>query len=157
MGQANTHSEQRMQLRISRRAVSRQLQFHCRVWGEEFLPCDGRKLIFVSNHPRGAVEAICIAYVLGHKYEGKIRFYANEFLSVLEPLKELFLPIYKHGQQSKDNLRLIREFYESDQHLISFPAGVTSYQSKGKVLDHAWHKNFISSAIRHQRDVVPLL
>lgn len=134
-----------------------QLGFSCNVVGKDNLPPPSdKKYIFVSNHPQGGAEAICIAHVLGHQYSGNIRFYANEFLTVLEPLKELFLPIYKHQRQNRDGIRQIKEFYKTDNHLIVFPAGVTAYKSKGKIVDHQWHKNFIKVAIEYQRDVVPL-
>ncbi len=134
----------------------KQLDFTCHVIGEEYLPTDGRKLIFAGNHPQGGVEAICEAFVLGHRYDRKIRIYANEVLTILEPLKELFLPIYKHQTQSRENFRLMKEFYETDNHLIVFPAGVTAYKSKGKILDHEWRKNFIKVAIEYRRDIVPV-
>lgn len=133
-----------------------QLKFTCNVIGEEYLPSDGRNLIFASNHPQGGSEAICIAHVLGHKYAGKIKFYANQFLTILAPLNEMFLPIYKHQQQNREAINIIKEFYKTDNHLIVFPAGVTSHKSKGKVVDHDWHKSFIKASVRYQRDVVPL-
>jgi putative hemolysin len=102
------------------------------------------------------VEAICIAHVLGHRYAGKIKFYANEFLTVFEPLKELFLPVHRHRQQDRESLRQIKEFYETDHHLVVFPAGATAYKSKGKITEHEWHKHFIKIAVEHKRDVVPL-
>lgn len=134
----------------------KQLDFTCHVAGEENLPSDGNELIFVSNHPQGGAEAICLAYVLGHKYDGKIKFYANELLSILDPLKGMFLPIYKNKQQSRENIRAIRDFYETDNHLIVFPAGLTAYKKNGKIIDHTWQKSFVKSAIENKRDIVPL-
>lgn len=76
----------------------KQLGFSCNVFGLEHLPPldNSEKLIFVSNHPQGGVEAICIAHILGHHYNGSIKFYANEFLSILKPLNEMFLPIHRN-------------------------------------------------------------
>lgn len=135
-----------------------QLRFSCNVIGKECLPpsVSNEKLIFVSNHPQGGAEAICIAHILGHQYNGNIKFYANEFLTVLDPLKEMFLPIYRHQRQNRDSIHMIKEFYRSDSHLIVFPAGVTASRSKRKIVDHEWRKNFIKAAIEHQRNVVPL-
>ena len=73
-------------------ACMRYLNVTCHVVGEENFPADGSKLIFACNHPQGGIETICIAHVLGKKYDEKIKFYANKFLCCLEPLKELFLP-----------------------------------------------------------------
>ncbi|GHT53383.1 glycerol acyltransferase [Bacteroidia bacterium] len=133
-----------------------QLAFTCQVVGRDNLPADGRSLIFAGNHPQGGAEAICIAHVLGNQYDGKIRFYANGFLTVLSPLKDLFLPVRKHREQNREDFRLIREFYGSDNHLVVFPAGVTAYKSKGKIIDHSWRKHFIKVAVEYQRDIVPL-
>ncbi|MDR0714657.1 MAG: 1-acyl-sn-glycerol-3-phosphate acyltransferase [Bacteroidales bacterium] len=133
-----------------------QLRFTCRVAGEEHLPSDGRRLVFACNHPQGGAEAICIAHVLGRRYDCKIKFYANEFLTVFIPLKELFLPVHRRRQQDRESLRQIRDFYETDYHLVVFPAGVTAYKSKGKITEHEWHKHFIKVAVEHERDVVPL-
>lgn len=132
--------------------------FNCKVFGRENLPPDtGKKFIFVSNHPQGGIEAICIAYVLGHAYGGKIKFYANEFLTILDPLKDMFLPINKHRRQNRENIRIIEDFYhKSEDHLIIFPAGVTSFKHRGKVLDHQWQKNFIQASVCNHRDVIPL-
>lgn len=137
-------------------ACMKYLNVACHVVGEENLPDDERRFIFVSNHPQGGIEAICIAYVLGHIYNSKIKFYANELLTVLDPLKEMFLPIFKHKRQGKENSRIINDFYKTDNHLVTFPAGVTSYKKKGKIIDHEWRKSFITAAVRHQRDVVPM-
>ena len=137
-------------------ACMRYLNVTCHVVGEENLPVDGSKLIFASNHPQGGIEAICIAHVLGKKYDDKIKFYANEFLCCFEPLKELFLPITKRKQQNKENVRIINDIYRTDNHFVVFPAGITASKKKGKVTDHEWRKNFIKEAIKNRRDVVPL-
>lgn len=128
----------------------------CNVVGLENLPQDGRRLIFVCNHPQGALEAICIAKVLGYKYDGKLKFYANEFLTLIEPLKEMFLPIYKHRNQSRENIQMIKDFYKSDNHLVLFPAGITAQKCGNKIMDSEWNKGFVKAAIVNQRDVVPL-
>ncbi|MCC8133337.1 MAG: 1-acyl-sn-glycerol-3-phosphate acyltransferase [Tannerellaceae bacterium] len=132
------------------------LRVSCQVVGKENLPDTQQPLIFVCNHPQGGIEAICIAYVLGHVYDSKIKFFANEVLTVLTPLREMFLPIFKHRMQNRNNARVITDFYQTDHHLVTFPAGVTSHKKKGKVTDREWSKNFITAAIRYQRDVVPL-
>ena len=137
-------------------ACMKYLDVTCLVVGEENLPPDGSKLIFASNHPQGGIEAICMASVLGKKYAGKIKFFVNELLCCLEPLKEMFLPLYRRRLQDKEHVRNINEFYKTDHQLIVFPAGVTSSRIKGKITDHEWRKNFITAAVQNQRDVVPV-
>jgi len=131
------------------------LDITCHVVGEENLPSGDSKLIFASNHPQGGIEAICIASVLGKKYGDSIKFYANEILSHLEPLTELFVPI-KRKQKSKENVQTINDFYNTDNHIVVFPAGITASKKKGEIIDHEWHKNFITKSVQNQRNVVPL-
>lgn len=126
------------------------------IYGKENLPKDNRSLIFPSNHPLGSLDAMFIAHVLGKEYNGKIKIYANEILTLLEPLKEVFLPIYKYCNQGRENIQKIRNFFESDEHLLTFPAGATSRKYGDKIIDLEWQKNFVQKAVEYHRDVVPL-
>lgn len=126
------------------------------VIGKENLPRNGHPCIFTSNHPLGALDAVTIGHVLGNEYNGNIKFYANELLTVVKPLEEMFLPIFKIGTQSRENVQIIRDFFHSDTHLITFPAGATSRNYGDKIIDLRWQKNFIQKSIEYQRDVVPL-
>ena len=128
----------------------------CNVIGLENLPSDGKPLIFVSNHPLGALEAICIAHVIGHRYNGKINFYANEILTWVEPLKEKFIPVSKKGYQNRESVKKVQEFFQSDEHVVIFPAGATSRKYGNKIIDLEWHKNFVQKSVQYQRDVIPL-
>ena len=128
----------------------------CNVIGLENLPSDGKPLIFVSNHPLGALEAICIAHVIGHRYNGKINFYANEILTWVEPLKEKFIPVSKKGYQNRESVKKVQEFFQSDEHVVIFPAGATSRKYGDKIIDLEWHKNFVQKSVQYRRDVVPL-
>ena len=137
-------------------ACMKYLDVTCHVTGEENLPPEGSKLIFASNHPQGGIEAICIASVLGKKYDGKIKFFVNELLCCIEPLQEMFLPLYRRRLQDKAHVRIINDCYKSDCQLVVFPAGVTASKIKGEFMDHTWRKNFITAAVQNQRDVVPV-
>ena len=125
------------------------------VEGRENLP-HGGKYIFVSNHPLGGMDGISLAYYIGKEYENKVRIYANDILLFVRPLNDIFIPINKTGSQAKNNALITQEFFESDNHLITFPAGACSRKTKGKITDMEWKKNFISKAIQHQRDIVPI-
>ena len=128
----------------------------CDVNGLENLPADGKPLIFVSNHPLGALDAICIAHVIGHRYNGKINFYANEILTWVEPLKEKFIPVSKKGYQNRESVKKVQEFFQSDEHVVIFPAGATSRKYGDKIIDLEWQKNFVQKSVQYQRDVIPL-
>jgi len=126
------------------------------VLGLENLKKEDKPNIFSSNHPLGALDAATIALVLGNIYGEKFKFYANEFLNELKPLKELFLPIYKYGAQNRENANIVSHFLKSDKHLITFPAGATSRMRKNGLEDLIWQKNFIQKSVQYKRDVVPL-
>lgn len=127
------------------------------VEGLENLPQDGRKYIFASNHPLGGMDGMVIALILGRHYHGKLRVLINDLLMNLHPLRGIFVPVNKTGAQSKKNVRVVDEAYESENHVMTFPAGACSRKQKGGVIaDWEWKKNFISKSVQHQRDIVPL-
>ena len=128
------------------------------VHGAENLPddSDGRRFTFVSNHPLGGPDGIAIGQILGHRYDGRIRYLVNDLLMNLHGLAPLCVPINKTGKQSRDFPRLVEAAFGSDNHIIMFPAGLCSRREKGVVHDLPWNKTFITKSIETQRDVVPI-
>lgn len=126
------------------------------VEGEENLPPKDGKYIFVSNHPLGGLDGIALGYIIGKKYDGKVRFFSNDLLMNLHPMKDLFVPVNKVGNQSKNHAEQMQKLYESEDHLITFPAGMCSRKIQGKIVDLEWKKNFVSKAVQYKRDVVPI-
>ena len=123
--------------------------------GRENLP-HGGKYIFAGNHPLGGLDGITTGYLLGKEYDGKIRFFSNDILMNLIPLREMFVPVNKVGSQNKNHASMMQELYESDNNLLTYPAGMCSRKVKGKISDLEWKKNFITKAIEYQRDVIPI-
>ena len=128
------------------------------IHGLENLPddSDGRRFTFVSNHPLGGPDGIAIGQILGHRYDGRIRYLVNDLLMNLHGLAPLCVPINKTGKQSRDFPRLVEAAFGSDNHIIMFPAGLCSRREKGVVHDLPWNKTFITKSIETQRDVVPI-
>jgi len=127
--------------------------------GVENLPPKDGRYVFVSNHPLGGLDGVTLGLMLGWKYDGKVKFFANDILMFLEPLKEMFLPVNKVGAgsaDSRENARIVDEFFRSDNHLITFPAGTCSRKIGGKIQDLPWKKSFVTKAVQYQRDVVPI-
>lgn len=124
--------------------------------GKENLPPKDGRYIFASNHPLGGLDGMATGYLIGKEYDGKIRFFSNDLLTNLKPLEELFVPVNKFGSQSKGGADLMKTMYESDNHLVTFPAGMCSRKVNGKIIDLEWKKNFVTKAIQYQRDVVPI-
>jgi len=123
--------------------------------GKENLP-HGGCYIFAGNHPLGGLDGITTGYLLGKEYDGKIRFFSNDILMNVEAMREMFVPVNKVGNQNKNHASMMQELYESDNNLLTYPAGMCSRKVKGKIIDLEWKKNFISKAIEYQRDVVPI-
>lgn len=126
------------------------------VYGLENLHSDDKPLIFASNHPLGALDAVTIGSVLGGIYGDNFKFYANEFLNELKPVRNMFLPIQKYGAQGRKNAQEVMDFFNSNEHLVTFPAGATSRKRKEGLQDLVWQKNFIQKSVEYKRDIVPL-
>lgn len=117
---------------------------------------DDKKYIFVSNHPLGGLDGICLSAVIGERFDKKIKYVVNDVLYFIKNLQPIFLPVNKYGLQSKQATSSLNEAYESDNQIITFPAGLCSRQENGKILDLDWQKNFILKAVESRRDVVPV-
>jgi putative hemolysin len=123
------------------------------VSGRENIPSGGR-FIFVSNHPLGGLDGLVFIYELS-RYFKDIKFPVNDILTSIENLNGIFLPVNKHGAQGKEAAKRIEESYASESQILYFPAGLCSRKKKGIIKDLTWHKNFITKAISHKRDIVP--
>jgi putative hemolysin len=129
---------------------------HLTVKNEENLPGDGRRYIFASNHPLGGLDGICLSAVIGNHYEKKIKYLVNDLLLNIPNLQSIFVPVNKHGSQSKLSVKKMEEAYASDCQIITFPAGLCSRKQKGKIYDLEWKKSFIQKAVEYKRDIVPV-
>jgi putative hemolysin len=122
----------------------------------ENLPSPEGRYIFVSNHPLGGFDGICLSYFIGKRYGGNVKYFVNDLLLAIPNLRSLFVPINKHGSQSRDAAQKMEEAYRSDSQIITFPAGLCSRKRHGVIRDPEWKKSFIRKAIEHRRDVVPV-
>ena len=123
--------------------------------GEHNLPSNG-PLIIVSNHPLGGFDGVLILREIGERFKRKYRVLVNDILMNMRNMDGIFIPINKHGAQAIENVRRIDEIFRSDDHIMTFPAGLVSRRKKGIIRDTEWQKSFITKAISHQRDVLPL-
>ncbi len=124
------------------------------VKGEENIPGEGR-YIFVSNHPLGGFDGVLYIRELGKFYDD-LKFLVNDILMNIKNMDGIFVPINKHGAQALENVRRIDEIFRSSSQVVTFPAGLVSRRHRGKIEDPVWHKSFITKAIQHERDVVPM-
>jgi len=123
--------------------------------GEENIPETG-KFVFASNHPLGGLDGICLAATLGEKYDKKIKYLVNDILLNIENLETIFVPVNKHGWQAKDSVKAMNDAYESDNQIITFPAGLCSRKLNGQIKDLQWAKSFVVKAKTYERDIIPV-
>ncbi|MDR1455941.1 MAG: 1-acyl-sn-glycerol-3-phosphate acyltransferase [Tannerella sp.] len=124
--------------------------------GEEHLPPDGRACIFASNHPLGGLDGICLAAFLGERYNSNICYLVNDLLLSIPNLQSIFIPVNKHGTQSRDAVLQMDAAYRSGRQILTFPAGFCSRKQKGQIRDTAWKKSFVQKAVAYRRDIVPV-
>jgi putative hemolysin len=124
------------------------------VRGLENLPQTGG-VIAASNHPLGGLDGIALMHAVGQK-RNDLKFLVNDILLNIENLRELFVPVNKHGPNGRERSRLIEQTYGEDIAVLVFPAGLVSRKQNGEVTDLEWKKSFISKAIRYRKDIVPV-
>lgn len=137
----------------------RYLKMDVEIVGLENLPDknDGKLYTFVSNHPLGGQDGVCLGSIIGKHYDGKFRYLVNDLLLNLPGLKPVCIGINKTGRQSRDFPRMVEAGFLSDKHMLMFPAGLNSRkQPDGTIRDLPWKKTFISKSVEYHRDVVPI-
>lgn len=130
------------------------LRISYNVFGKENIPSSGR-YIFVSNHPLGGLDGIVFINELS-KYFKNVKFPVNDILTNIDNLSGIFLPVNKHGAQGREAAKILEETYASDCQILYFPAGLCSRKKRGIIMDLKWHKSFLTKAIQHKRDIVPV-
>ena len=134
------------------------LQMTLKVEGMENLPdknC-GRLYTIVSNHPLGGVDGVALGSIIGRHFDSHFRYLVNDLLMNLPGLAPLCIPINKTGKQSRDFPAMVKAGFESENHILMYPAGICSRKHDGIIRDIPWSKTFISKSVEYQRDVIPI-
>ena len=113
-----------------------------------------KSYVFASNHPLGGLDGLVLLEII-NKYNGAV-IVVNDLLMNVEPLKDMFIPINKHGGQNSDTSRSMKKAFDSNMQVVFFPAGLCSRRIKGKITDLKWKKTFLAKAIEHKRDIIPV-
>lgn len=126
--------------------------------GEENLPSkdDGKLYTFVSNHPLGGIDGVALGSIIGRKFDSRFRYLVNDLLMNLPGLAPLCIPINKTGNQSRNFPAMVEAGFQSDYHMLMFPAGLCSRKIDGEIRDLPWKKTFLSKSIEYKRDIVPI-
>ncbi|MBD5175300.1 MAG: glycerol acyltransferase [Bacteroidales bacterium] len=139
------------------RGVLRDLDVSLRVEGAEHLPASPRCMI-VSNHPLGGLDGISMIAWLSEHYGGRnVHFVVNDLLMAIEPLCECFVPVNKHGAQSRSAMTALDEALAGPDPVVIYPAGLVSrLGTDGRIADLEWRKMFVNKAIESGRPIVPV-
>jgi putative hemolysin len=122
--------------------------------GAENIPATGR-YIFAANHPVGGMDGLAMHNMI-YRYFPKIVSPANELLAIIPNIRSLMLGLNVYSKNSRELAIKLQEVFESDVQMIFFPAGEVSRRKRGKISDVTWQKTFISKAIQHKRDIIPV-
>ncbi len=124
---------------------------------ENIPPIEQSRVLFVCNHPLGGLDGMALIDFVNRHYGMAPRFIVNDLLSAIEPLSDTFIPINKHGAQSRKAVEALDNAFASDSPLIMFPAGLVSRRGKkGVIADLQWQKMFVAKAKEYKRDIIPL-
>ena len=136
----------------------RYLDMTLEIVGVENLPPkdDGRLYTFVSNHPLGGEDGVALGAVIGRHYDSRFRYLVNDLLMNLPGLAPLCIPINKTGGQSRSFPAMVESGFQSDNHMLMFPAGICSRRKDGVIRDVEWKKTFVTKSVQYKRDVVPI-
>ncbi len=139
-------------------ACVKYLEMDLEIKGMENLPSkdDGRLYTIVSNHPLGGVDGVALGAIIGRHYDSRFRYLVNDLLMNLPGLAPLCIPINKTGKQGRDFPAMVEAGFQSNNHMLMFPAGICSRKRNGVIRDIPWKKTFITKSIQYQRDVVPI-
>ncbi|PKO98319.1 MAG: glycerol acyltransferase [Bacteroidetes bacterium HGW-Bacteroidetes-8] len=135
-------------------ATLKKLNIKYIVHGIEKLNKEGNYII-ASNHPLGGLDGVVLIDLFG-KFFDNIKFVVNDLLYNIEPLKPVFIPVNKFGKQSTEIAKMITESYNYSNQVLYFPAGLCSRLTNGVIEDLEWKKSYITQALKHKRDILPV-
>ena len=118
------------------------------------LPKNGRN-IFVANHPIGSLDGLHIIGMLHEKY-GKVKAVVNDILLNIKNLNIFFVGVNAHGSTQREQVEMLNKIFDSGVPVLFFPAGLVSRKNKGVIKDVDWKKTFVTRAIKHKLNIIPI-
>ena len=112
-------------------------------------------VIVAANHPLGGLDGMALIKAVG-EIRPDVRFFVNDVLKNLTNYGDVFTGINKVGVTSAASLRIMESIFMSGDAILFFPAGLVSRKQNGLIRDLEWKKSFVTQAIDHQRDIVPV-
>lgn len=122
--------------------------------GRENIPVDG-PLVVAANHPLGIVDALALLDLVG-SVRPDVKILGNDWLTLVEPLRPLLLPVDVFGKGAASKLRDIYRALDNGEALIVFPAGEVSRLRADGLRDGRWSDGFARLALRSRAPVLPV-
>ncbi len=122
--------------------------------GEDNIPASGR-FIFSSNHPLGGIDALAL-FSLIYRHFPDIKSPANELFEIVPNIQPLMVGVNVFGKTNREKAIKLNRVFDSEAQIMIFPAGEVSRRKNGVISDLTWQKSFISKAIEHRRDIIPV-
>lgn len=136
-------------------AIVKEFGAHVKVHGAENIPATGG-FIIAANHPLGGLDAMALTHVVGEIRPDPV-FIVNDILLNLENLKQIFIPVNKHGRNSASVVQQMNEAFAADKAVMVFPAGLVSRkQHDGSIADLEWKKSFVTKARQFKKTIIPV-
>lgn len=111
-------------------------------------------VVVASNHPLGGLDGIALIAETA-KARDDVKFPVNDILTRLPNFEGVFIPVNKHGNNTRGNLEKIEKIYADKNCVLIFPAGLCSRKIDGIIQDLEWQKSFVSKAIKYQLPIIP--
>jgi putative hemolysin len=125
------------------------------VEGLENLPTEGG-IYLTANHPLGGLDGAALIQICMER-RTDLKFFVNDILMQVKTMKDIFVPVNKHGRNDKRNKEAFEAVYQSENCLIIFPAGLVSRRQKGGVImDLQWKKSIIQKSIQYDKPIIPV-
>lgn len=131
-----------------------ELNIKVEIEGLQNLP-DNSRCFFVANHPFGFADGLILTNTIAKKY-GDFRAIGNEVFTLIPQLRPVLAAVNVFGTNPRNYLLELEKTFSSHLPITHFPAGRVSRVKGCRIEDGPWQKSFITKAILHQRDVVPV-
>ncbi len=135
------------------KAALDRFEVNIKLRGVENIPKDGRFLV-AANHPLGGLDGLALISAIGSVREN-VLFPVNDILMNLPNLRELFIPVNKHGSNA-NNIRILDNTFAGDSTILYFPAGLCSRKKNKEIVDLEWKKTFITKSRKYKRNILPV-
>ena len=113
-----------------------------------------KRCIVVCNHPTGILDGLILLKTLNQAHPSQM--VTNDILDFVPNIINLILTVDWLGTINKNQSRDLLNAFQSDRHIIIFPAGEVSKLINFTIKDMDWNPSFIKKAIQFQRDIIPV-